>query len=135
MKITEQIDALRTMSIDPVRYLVMPRFLGLSLMMPILTLFSLLIALLGAWLVSDFFLDITRQVFFQSVRNFFDVSDLMGGLIKGTVFGMLISLIGCFKGMEAGFGARGVGKATISSFVVSAIAILGGDFMLWIILF
>lgn len=135
MKITDQIDALRTMSIDPVRYLVMPRFLGLSLMMPILTFFSLFIAIFGAWLVSDFFLDITRQVFFQSVRDFFDLSDLLGGLIKGTVFGMLISLIGCYKGMEAGFGASGVGQATISSFVVSAIAILGGDFLLWIILF
>lgn len=135
MKITEQIDALRCMSIDPVRYIVLPRFLGLSLMMPILTFFALLIAVLGSWLVSDFFLDLTRQVFFQSVRDFFDFSDLFGGLIKGTVFGMLISLIGCYKGLRAQGGAKGVGEATISSFVISAIAILGGDFLLWIILF
>ncbi|MEM6342711.1 MAG: ABC transporter permease [Bacteroidota bacterium] len=135
MKITEQIDALRTMSIDPVRYIVMPRFLGLSLMMPILTFFALLIAVLGSWLVSNFFLNITHQVFFQSVRDFFAFGDLLGGLIKGTVFGMLISLIGCFKGLHTQGGARGLGEATISSFVISAIAILGGDFLLWIILF
>ncbi|MEL7339259.1 MAG: ABC transporter permease [Bacteroidota bacterium] len=135
MKITEQIDALRTMSIDPVRYIVMPRFLGLSLMMPILTFFSLLIAVIGSWLVSDFFLDISRQVFFASVRDFFALGDLMGGLIKGTVFGMMISLIGCYKGLKTEGGASGLGEATISSFVISAIAILGGDFLLWIILF
>ena len=135
MKITEQIDALRTMSIDPVRYIVLPRFLGLSLMMPILTLFSIIVASLGAYLVSSYFLDITRQVFFNSVRDFFDMNDLLGGLIKSAVFGMQISLIGCHKGLETEGGARGVGKATIASFVISAIAILAGDFLLWIILF
>ena len=135
MKVTEQIDALRTLSIDPVRYLVMPRFLGLSIMMPALTLFAVLIALIGAWLVSDLFLEITRQIFFQSVRDFFAPADLVGGMVKGTLFGMLISLIGCFKGFSAHGGAKGVGEATISSFVLSAVAILSGDFLLWIILF
>ena len=70
MKITEQIDALRTLAIDPVRYLVLPRFLGLSIMMPILTFFSLFIAVAGAYMVSDYFLDLTQQIFFQSVRDF-----------------------------------------------------------------
>ena len=135
MKITQQIDALYTMSIDPVRYLVLPRFLGLSLMMPVLTFFSLLISVLGSWMVSDFFLDISRQMFFQSIRDFFDFSDLIGGLIKGSCFGMMISLIGCYMGMQASGGAKGVGRATISSFVISAVAILSGDFLLWIILF
>lgn len=135
MKITEQIDALRTMAIDPVRYLVLPRFLGLSLMMPILTFFSLCIAIIGAYGVSNYFLALTPQIFFHSVQDFFDLSDLLGGLIKGSVFGMLISTIGCYMGMEAKGGAVGVGKATISSFVVSAISILAGDFLLWIILF
>lgn len=135
MKITEQIDALRTMPIDPVRYLVMPRFLGLGLMMPILTFFSILISVLGALLVSQYFLDLTPQVFFQSVRDFFQWGDMIGGLIKGTIFGMIIALIGCFKGLQASGGAQGVGKATISSFVISAVCILAGDFLLWIILF
>ncbi|MEM7371685.1 MAG: ABC transporter permease [Bacteroidota bacterium] len=135
MKITEQIDALRTMPIDPVRYLVMPRFLGLGLMMPILTFFSILVSVVGALLVSEYFLDLTPQVFFQSVRDFFQWGDMIGGLIKGTIFGMIIALIGCYKGLHASGGAQGVGQATISSFVISAVCILAGDFLLWIILF
>ena len=100
MKVTEQVDALRTMAIDPIRYIVMPRFLGLSLMMPVLTVFSCMVALLGAFLVSNYFLDITQQVFFGSIRDFFDLWDLMGGLIKALVFGMLISLIALLYGDE-----------------------------------
>ncbi|MCB0838646.1 MAG: ABC transporter permease [Bacteroidetes bacterium] len=135
MKITEQIDALRTMSIDPVRYIVLPRFIGLTFMMPILTLFSILIAVLGAFLVSNYFLDITYEVFFHSVRDFFAVSDLAGGLIKATIFGMTIALIGCFMGLKTDGGAVGLGQSTIQSFVICAISILAGDFLLWIILF
>ncbi|MDP5168632.1 MAG: ABC transporter permease [Bacteroidia bacterium] len=135
MKLSQQIDALRTMSVDPVRYLVMPRFLGLSLMMPILTFFSVVIAFLGAIGVCYFFLDLTPQTFIASLRDFFSVADLLGGLLKGTFFGMIISLVGCFKGMNAKYGAGGLGKATISSFVTSSICILAGDFLLWIILF
>ncbi|MCL4136885.1 UNVERIFIED_CONTAM: hypothetical protein GTU68_033724 [Idotea baltica] len=135
MKITEQIDALRTLSIDPIRYIVLPRFLGLTLMMPLLTLFALGIAVFGAFGVSHYFLDLTSQVFFSSVRDFFQIEDLLGGLFKGVIFGMMIALIGCFKGLETQGGARGVGTSTIASFVVSAIAILSGDFLLWIILF
>lgn len=135
MKLSEQIDALQTLSIDPVRYLVMPRFLGLVLMMPILTFFSMLIAVLGSYLVTEYFLDLTRQVFFASVRDFFQPIDLIGGLIKGSIFGMLIALVGCYMGIHTQGGAKGLGQATIQSFVVSAMCILGGDFLLWIILF
>jgi len=135
MKVTEQIDALKTMSVDPVRYIVLPRFLGLSLMMPVLTFFSLIIAVLGAYLVSSYFLDITYQIFLNSIRDFFQPGDLRGGLIKGTIFGMIISSIGCYMGLSTERGAQGVGQATIRSFVVSAIAILISDFLLWIILF
>ena len=135
MKISQQINALKTMAIDPVRFLVLPRFLGLSLMMPILTFFSVIIAVLGAYLVSSYFLDITQQIFIKSVRDFFEPRDLFGGLLKGALFGMLISLIGCYKGLHATGGASGVGRATISSFVVSAISILAGDFFMWILLF
>jgi len=135
MKVTEQIDALKTMAVDPVRYIVLPRFLGLSLMMPILTFFSLLVAVLGAYLVSNYFLAITPQMFLESIQSFFQTRDLRGGLIKGTIFGMLISLIGCHMGFSTKRGSRGVGNATILSFVISAISILTSDFLLWIILF
>lgn len=135
MKVTEQVDALRTMALDPVRYIVLPRFLGLSLMMPVLTLFSNLVGIVGCYLVSNYFLDITRQTFFDSIKTFFQLQDLTGGLIKAFIFGMLISLIGCFKGLTTSGGARGVGRSTIVSFVLSAILILIGDFLLWLILF
>jgi len=135
MKVTEQIDALRTMSIDPVRYIVLPRFVGLSLMMPILTLFATTVAVLGSFLVSAYFLDVTQQVYFHSVREFFQIQDLLGGLVKGMVFGMIIALVSCFRGLNTELGASGVGAATISAFVICAVSILAGDFLLWIILF
>lgn len=135
MKLTEQIDALKTMGIDPVRYLIMPRFLGLTLMMPILTFFSVVIAFAGAIGVCTFFLNITPQTFLSSVRDFFAIEDLLGGLIKGSLFGIIISLVGCYKGIDTKNGAGGLGNATISSFVISSICILSGDFLLWIILF
>ncbi len=135
MKLSEQIDALRTMAIDPVRYLVMPRFLGLTLMMPLLTFFAVMIAFVGAFGVSRYFLGITPQTFSESVRDFFALGDLLGGLLKGALFGATISLIGCFQGLQTKYGAGGLGKSTISSFVTSSICILAGDFLLWIILF
>lgn len=135
MKVSEQIDALRTMAIDPVRYLVLPRFLGLSLMMPILCFFAVCIGMLGAYGVAAYFLDISYQTFFQSVRDFFSLSDLVGGLVKASFFGVLIALIGCYKGLSTSGGAQGVGRSTINSFVNSAVSILITDFLLWIILF
>jgi phospholipid/cholesterol/gamma-HCH transport system permease protein len=135
MKVTEQIDALRTMAIDPVRYIVMPRVVGLSVMMPVLTLFSNLVGVFGCLIVSGYFLDITPQSFFESIRTTFLVSDLYGGLLKSCLFGVLIAWIGCFMGLGTTGGAKGVGKATISSFVLAAILILVGDFFLWLILF
>lgn len=135
MKVSEQIDALRTMAIDPIRYLVVPRFLSLSLMMPVLCFFSVCIAMLGAFAVATYFLDISFQTFFQSVKDFFQLSDLLGGLLKASFFGILIALIACYKGLSTTGGAKGVGRSTISSFVNSAVSILVADFLLWIILF
>lgn len=135
MVLSDQINALKTMAIDPVRFIALPRFLGLTLMMPFLTLFSVIISVLGAFVVSTYFLDITNQVFFSSIRDFFSIWDLFGGLVKGAIFGMIISLIGCYKGFQTKGGSRGVGDATIASFVNSAVGILAGDFFLWIILF
>lgn len=135
MKVSEQIDALRTLAIDPVRYLVLPRFLGLSLMMPVLCFFAVCIGLLGAYGVATYFLDVSFQTFFQSVKDFFRLSDLLGGLLKASFFGILIVLIACYKGLSTTGGAKGVGRSTISSFVNSAVSILIADFLLWIILF
>ncbi|MBX7240420.1 MAG: ABC transporter permease [Bacteroidia bacterium] len=135
MKITEQIDALKTMSIDPVRYIVLPRFIALCLMMPVLGIFSMAIAVAGALTVCVLFLDISSYSFLNSVRDLFSFKDMAGGLVKTFFFGAIISLIGCYKGLETTGGTKGIGEATISSFVFSAISILISDFLLWIILF
>jgi phospholipid/cholesterol/gamma-HCH transport system permease protein len=135
MVVTQQVDALRTLALEPVRYLVMPRVLGLIIMMPILTMFSDIVAIIGAYLVSGYFLDITYQSFLESIHTFFQARDLIGGLVKSCVFGALISLIGCYMGLSTTGGAKGVGRATITSFVLAAVSILVGDFLLWLILF
>ena len=135
MKVTEQIDALKTMAIDPIRYLAMPRFLASVLVMPVLAIFAIVIAVAGSYLVSNFFLGISYNVFFQSVNRFFLFYDFMAGLIKGVIFGGITALLGCHIGFRTTGGAEGVGKATIRSFVLSATLILISDYLLWMLLF
>ena len=135
MKITEQVDALRVMGIDPIRFLVLPRVVALAIMMPILTFFANLMAIFGSYLVSDYFLDLSYQTFFSSAKSFFHLADLLGGLFKSLIFGLLISFVGCLMGLRAEGGASGVGNSTIQSFVICAICVLVSDFCLWLILF
>lgn len=135
MKVTEQIDALEIMAIDPVRYLAMPRFLASILMMPVLVIFANTIAVAGAYVVSDYFLHVSFNVFFSSVRQFFEFSDLTGGLIKTVIFGGVTALLGCHIGFRTSGGAEGVGLSTIRSFVLSAAMILILDYFLWTLLF
>ncbi|MFZ2863295.1 MAG: ABC transporter permease [Ignavibacteriaceae bacterium] len=135
MKVTEQIDALETMAISPVRYLAMPRFLASVLMMPVLVVFANTIAVLGAYIVSNYFLGVSFAVFFNSVNRFFNFSDLISGLIKTVFFGGVTSLLGCHIGFKTTGGAEGVGLATIRSFVISAALILILDYVLWRLIF
>jgi len=135
MKVTEQIDALETMAISPIRYLAMPRFLAAILMMPILVMFANFIAVMGAFVVSNYFLNVSFAVFFQSVRRFFSLKDLIGGLFKAVIFGGVTSLLGCHIGFRTHGGAEGVGLSTIRSFVLSAALILILDYVLWTLLF
>ncbi len=135
MKVTEQIDALETMAINPVRYLAMPRFLASVLMMPVLVIFANAIAVFGAFIVSNYFLGVSFDVFFQSVKRFFVFSDLIAGLIKTVFFGGVTALLGCHIGFRTEGGAEGVGLSTIRSFVMSAALILILDYLLWMLLF
>jgi phospholipid/cholesterol/gamma-HCH transport system permease protein len=135
MKVTEQIDALETMAISPVRYLAMPRFLASVVMMPILVVFANTIAVLGAYIVSNYFLGVSFAVFFNSVNRFFNFSDLVSGLIKTVFFGGVTALLGCHIGFKTTGGAEGVGLATIRSFVLSAALILILDYVLWMLIF
>ncbi len=135
MKVTEQIDALETMAISPVRYLAMPRFLAAVMMMPLLVTFANVIAVLGAYVVSNYFLGVSYAVFFSSVKRFFEIPDFVAGLIKTIVFGGVTSLLGCHIGFRTEGGAEGVGLSTIRSFVMSAALILILDYILWMLIF
>lgn len=135
MKVTEQIDALETMAISPVRFLAMPRFFASIVMLPLLVIFADVIAVVGAFIVSNYFLGVSFAVFFLSVKRFFLFGDLVGGLIKTVFFGGVTSLLGCHIGFRTEGGAEGVGLATIRSFVVSAALILILDYLLWMLLF
>ncbi|HKJ80761.1 MAG TPA: ABC transporter permease [Ignavibacteriaceae bacterium] len=135
MKVTEQIDALETMAISPVRYLAMPRFLASIIMLPVLVIFANFIAVLGAYLVSNYFLGVSFAVFFQSVKRFFLFSDLIAGLVKAIFFGGVTALLGCHIGFKTGGGAEGVGLSTIRSFVLSSALILILDYVLWMLIF
>jgi phospholipid/cholesterol/gamma-HCH transport system permease protein len=135
MKVTEQIDALETMGISPVRYLAMPRFFASVFMMPVLIIFANVIAIAGAYVISNYFLDVSYTVFFDSVKRFFLISDFLFGLVKGVFFGGITALLGCHIGFRTTGGAEGVGLSTIRSFVLSAALILIVDYILWTLLF
>lgn len=131
MKVTEQIDALETMGISPVMFLAMPRFIASIFMMPILVILADVIAIIGAFVISNYFLSVSFEVFFDSVRRFFILSDFFFGIIKGIFFGGVTSLIGCHIGFKTEGGAEGVGLSTIKSFVVTSAMILILDYFLW----
>lgn len=135
MKVTEQIDALESMAINPVRYLAMPRFVGAVFMMPVLVIFANAIALFGAFGVANFFLDLTPQVFFGSVERFFQSKDVFSGILKAVAFGGVTSILGCHIGFKTTGGAEGVGLSTIRAFVLSSAMILILDYTLWTIIF
>ena len=135
MKVTEQIDALESMAINPVRYLAMPRFVGAVFMMPVLVIFANAIALFGAFGVANFFLDLTPQVFFSSVERFFQSKDVFSGILKAVAFGGVTSILGCHIGFKTSGGAEGVGHSTIRAFVLSSAMILILDYTMWTIIF
>lgn len=135
MKVTEQIDALETMGISPISFLATPRFFASIIMMPILVIFANSIAIFGAYFISNMFLGVSFNVFFESVRRFFAFGDFLFGLIKALLFGGITSLLGCHIGFQTEGGAEGVGLSTIRSFVLSSAAILIIDYVLWTLIF
>lgn len=135
MKVTEQIDALRVMATNPTTYLVVPRFIALVLMLPVLIVFANVLGSAGGWLVATNYADISSWSYLNSIRTFMEPWDLVGGMIKGFFFGGLIAIIGCYKGMGAKQGAEGVGLATTSSVVTSIILIFFINYFLSVILY
>jgi phospholipid/cholesterol/gamma-HCH transport system permease protein len=135
MKVTEQVDALDTLAINPVRFLVVPRVVAGFIMLPILTIFSDIIAIGGALVVSVLFLGVSQETFISGLKLFFRPSDLVAGLFKASVFGLIISLVGCYQGLHAVGGAEGVGRSTTRAVVVASVSILIADYLIAVLLF
>jgi len=127
MKVTEQIDALETLATNPVKYLVVPRFLALVIMIPLLTLYADAIGGLGGYLIGVYKLNISHSMYMKMSWEALTYKDIYTGLIKSTFFAVIICIIACFEGMKAEGGAEGVGKATTSSVVTSFILIIASD--------
>jgi len=124
MKVTEQIDALEMMAIDRNRYLAMPRVIAALVMMPILAVFSNVVAILGGFILTAAKFNFSAFTFFDSIRVFFLASDVFIGLFKSLVFGGVTALIGVHVGFTTTGGAEGVGKSTVRAFTMSAATIL-----------
>jgi phospholipid/cholesterol/gamma-HCH transport system permease protein len=135
MKVTEQIDALETLAISPIRYLVAPRLIAGVVMLPIVTIFADFLAILGGWFVALVGLGVGTHVFFSGLRIFFHVSDVLSGLVKAVFFGAIIAMMGCFHGLRTEGGAEGVGIATTRAVVSSCLLILITDYILASLLF
>ena len=134
MKVTEQIDAMKSMGVDPIEYLLLPRYLSMACMMPILTLFSTACGILGGWIVATYLYGMSTQAFFDPLPHYIIWFDVIANCLKSFLFGLLIVSISCFYGMETQGGASGVGRATTKSVVISYTSILGANFLLTIFL-
>jgi phospholipid/cholesterol/gamma-HCH transport system permease protein len=124
MRASEEIDALEAMSIDPVRFLVMPRLAAMAIMAPVLTVFSNLIGIIGGAIVGATQVGVSATAYFDEARNALILLDINSGLIKAFVFGIVITIVGCSRGLRAESSAEGVGKATKDSVVASFILII-----------
>jgi phospholipid/cholesterol/gamma-HCH transport system permease protein len=135
MKVTEQIDALYTMSVNPIQYLVVPRILAAVLMVPTLTILADFIGVVGGYFVGVHLLGINSGIFVARIVEFVELDDIVNGLIKSAFFGLILSLIGAFKGFYTTGGAEGVGKATTESVVYASVSILISDYILTALMF
>lgn len=130
MRVTEQIDALETMAVNPNRYLIAPRFLSGMLMMPLLTVFSIFMGIFGGYLIAVFYFKMPPTTYFDPMPIYITNFDLLIGIVKAFFFGILIVTISCFKGIHTSGGAEGVGRATTNSVVVCYTFILFTNFLI-----
>ncbi|MFH1621500.1 MAG: ABC transporter permease [Candidatus Omnitrophota bacterium] len=127
MTVTEQVDALKTLATNPVKYLVVPRFLSLVFMLPILTIYADLVGIFGGYLICVNRLSISPNMYIATTFEALVNKDIFTGLIKAVFFGMIIALVACYEGLNVKGGAEGVGKFTTTSVVVSFILIIVAD--------
>lgn len=130
MRVTEQIDALTTLSTDPMKYLVVPRVLAATLAMPVLVLVGDVIGIMGGYLIGIGRLGFDPATYIRTTLDFLEPGDVISGLVKAAVFGFILSLMGCYHGYNSGRGAQGVGHATTNAVVTSSILILAANYVL-----
>ena len=130
MRVTEQIDALTTLSTNPFKYLVVPRLLAATITLPMLVLVGDIIGILGGYLVGVTRLDFSGANYISNTVDFLETADVVSGLVKAAVFGFIVALMGCYHGYNSGRGAQGVGRATTNAVVSASILILASNYVL-----
>lgn len=130
MRVTEQIDALTTLSTNPMKYLIAPRLLAATLCMPVLVAVGDTIGIMGGYLVGTRRLGFNENAYLQNTFDFLEAFDVSSGLMKAAVFGFIVALMGCYHGYHSGRGAQGVGKATINAVVSASVLILAANYIL-----
>jgi len=134
MRVTEQIDALRSMAVSPLSYLVVPRFISGLVMVPLLTVFSCLMGIIGGYLIAVYYYGMPSTSFLDPLPNNISAFDFFSGLAKSVVFGIIIITISCYMGMKTKGGAAGVGRSTTTSVVICYSIILISNFFLTVAL-
>jgi len=135
MQVTEQIDALYTLATNPIKHLVVPRFLASLITMPILAIFTDVVGIMGGYLVSVHLLGSNPTVYIRRTYDYLDLQDIYIGLVKACIFGMIIATIGCYEGFNAQGGAEGVGRATTRAVVLSSLLILIANYFITALFF
>jgi phospholipid/cholesterol/gamma-HCH transport system permease protein len=130
MRVTEQIDALETLATDPMKYLVVPRVVAAVIVLPLLVLIADIIGVLGGYLVAVYALDFNGANYLQRTLQYLETEDVVSGLVKAGVFGLMIAVMGCYHGYNSQRGAAGVGTATTNAVVSASILILFANFFL-----
>lgn len=135
MRVTEQIDAITVMALNPIKYLVTPRVIASFLMLPVLTSISNFVGIIGGYLVGVKMLGVNEGAFVNKIEKILGLEDIYNGLVKSAVFGIIMSVICCYKGFNTKGGAEGVGKATTEAVVASSLTILISDYVLTSLMF
>jgi len=135
MRVTEQIDALYVMAANPIKHLIVPRVIASVLMVPLLTVIANFVGIAGSYFVGVELLNINQGDFINNIDKMLELNDIYNGLVKAAFFGLVLSVIGCYKGFNTTGGAEGVGRATTQAVVISSITILVSDYFLTAIMF
>ncbi len=135
MRVTEQIDALVTLATNPIKYLVVPRFIAGFIVLPMLVILADIIAVIGGYLIAVYVLGANSVIYIRMTTEYVELNDIYGGLLKSCVFGVIISTVSCYKGFYTQGGAEGVGRATTGAVVLSMMFVLIANYFMAALLF